>query len=79
VINKAPEIVGKRILLTEVNINHRQHWSLAFVKARQEKRYDGFLDVVWIEVGGNRRAKALDGGQDLLRKRRLCCVGGSRL
>jgi hypothetical protein len=40
---------------------HRQHRPLAFVKARQEKRYDRVLDIVGIEIGGNGRAKTFDG------------------
>ncbi len=76
VINEAPEIIRQRIFLAEIDVDHRQHRPLAFVKARQEKWYDGLFDIISIEIGGNGCAKTLDGGEDLLRKQRLCGVGG---
>jgi hypothetical protein len=71
VIDKAPQIVRQRIFLAEIDIDHRQHRPLAFVKARQEKRYDRVLDIVGIEIGGNGRAKTFDGGEELFGQRRL--------
>jgi hypothetical protein len=57
---------------------HRQHRPLAFVKARQEKRYDRVLDIVGIEIGGNGRAKTFDGGEELFGQRRLRGFARSR-
>ena len=78
VIDEAPQIVGQSILLAEIDVDHRQHRPLAFVNAGQEKRNDGVLDIVGLEIGGNGRAKTFDCGQELFRKRRLRCFARSR-
>jgi hypothetical protein len=80
VVDKAPQIVGQCIFLAEIDVDHRQHWPLAFVNAGQEERYDSVLDIVGIEIGGNGRAKTFDGGQEVwYLARRFRRPGAARL
>ena len=66
-----PEIVGERVLLGELDIDHGQPQPLAVIGAHQEMRDDDVLDVGGIELGEELLAEAGDC--------RLYVAGGQRL
>ena len=64
---QAPKIERKRVLLGELDADHRQVRLLAVVNAHQEMRDDDVLDVCRVELGEELLPQALDGGFNVTR------------
>ena len=52
-IDQSPEVVRKRILLGQRDVDHGQRGAFALIDARKEERDDDMLDIVVVEIARN--------------------------
>src|SRR3954469_13455497 len=64
---QAPKVVWNRVLLGQLDADHRQVWLFAVVNAHQEMGDDDILDIGGIELSEELLPQALDGGFNVTR------------